>query len=190
MKKQLFSIFLVILSISMLLGNKITVFAEDVNELNNIEYSFPDEGLIDGKYARQWYEIEINLQDGYTGRDFSLEMFEEYGFDEYFYREALNPNCFILEFKENNRAKLIEAAHKIKYAGIKKILLMPTLILDSVILGDMDRNNIITISDATFLQKEISNNTDSREIYYLADFNGDGVVNIADVTAIQINISK
>lgn len=54
------------------------------------------------------------------------------------------------------------------------------------LLGDVNSDSTISISDATLLQKYIANFVDlSDEQLKAADFDQDGTVNISDVTAIQ-----
>lgn len=52
--------------------------------------------------------------------------------------------------------------------------------------GDVDGNGIISIQDATEIQKYIASLVDFTPAQLLlADYNGDGVVNVSDATAIQ-----
>ena len=54
------------------------------------------------------------------------------------------------------------------------------------LLGDVNSDSTISVSDATLLQKYIANLVDlSDEQLKAADFDQDGTVNISDVTAIQ-----
>ncbi len=63
---------------------------------------------------------------------------------------------------------------------------IPFVILDPYPLGDVDMNDFIDIKDATLIQKHLADivTLDETQIS-LADFNGDGQVNIMDATAIQ-----
>jgi len=57
--------------------------------------------------------------------------------------------------------------------------------------GDLDNNGSLDIVDATILQMYLSDFSDlpadfsDPQILALADFNGDGAVNVRDVTAMQ-----
>ena len=54
------------------------------------------------------------------------------------------------------------------------------------IVGDLNGDQSVTIRDATILQKQLADNAAwEKLLYYTADFNEDGAVNINDVTAIQ-----
>ena len=55
------------------------------------------------------------------------------------------------------------------------------------ILGDVDDNGVISVSDATLIQKYLADLTGlTPEQIKAADVNGDGVVNVHDATAIQL----
>lgn len=55
-----------------------------------------------------------------------------------------------------------------------------------LLLGDVNSDSTISVSDATLLQKYIADLVDlSDEQLKVADFDQDGTINISDVTAIQ-----
>lgn len=57
--------------------------------------------------------------------------------------------------------------------------------------GDVDGNGVLTVSDATLIQKYSANITDfTSEQKKLADVNGDGAVNVLDSTEIQKRINR
>ncbi len=63
-------------------------------------------------------------------------------------------------------------------------------LLDPYEIGDVDMNGVVTISDATEIQRglaQIISLTDEQTV--LADVNGDGIVNITDATDVQRRIA-
>lgn len=56
----------------------------------------------------------------------------------------------------------------------------------SCIVGDVNEDNVISVLDATLIQKYLSNYVDFNDVQEIsADFNDDGIVNIEDSTCIQ-----
>lgn len=59
--------------------------------------------------------------------------------------------------------------------------------IEEEIIGDVDGNGAISVSDATLIQKYLADLTEfTAEQIKIADVNGDGVVNVHDATAIQL----
>lgn len=59
--------------------------------------------------------------------------------------------------------------------------------IEEEIIGDVDDNGVISVSDATLIQKYLADLTEfTAEQIKIADVNGDGVVNVHDATAIQL----
>lgn len=98
-----------------------------------------------------------------------------------------------------NRVYSISEAYRIQLEGIEKVFTEGGL---GKRIGDMDKDRVITIKDATYIQKCIagleqfaldddlgewvySANADKRIPRFLSDFNRDGERNIKDATAIQ-----
>ncbi len=92
----------------------------------------------------------------------------------------------IIIFNENNRAvsntELLDTKTSVAVVGhIGK----PEL------TGDVDGNGVLTVSDATLIQKYSASITDfTSEQKKLADVNGDGAVNVLDSTEIQKRINR
>ncbi len=102
-----------------------------------------------------------------------------------------------------SRVYSISEAYRIQLEGIEKVFTEGGL---GKRIGDMDKDRIITIKDATYIQKCIagleqfelgddlgewvySANADKRIPRFLSDFNRDGERNIKDATAIQKHIA-
>lgn len=59
--------------------------------------------------------------------------------------------------------------------------------IEEEIIGDVDDNGVISVSDATLIQKYLADLTEfTAEQIKIADVNGDGTVNVHDATAIQL----
>lgn len=70
-----------------------------------------------------------------------------------------------------------------QYAKKKAI---PYKLIDDFILGDVNLNGSLTITDATVIQRYLSEYTELNELQTLiADIDSDGVVSISDATALQ-----
>lgn len=68
-----------------------------------------------------------------------------------------------------------------------------TSFFKGLMVGDADSNNYITVLDATYLQKclaDIENLDTDALTKFRCDTNGDGVINVADATAIQKYLVK
>jgi hypothetical protein len=62
---------------------------------------------------------------------------------------------------------------------------------EDFLLGDVNLDGTVNISDATAIQKHLANiHTVSGKARRAADFNGDGKVDISDATSIQRSINK
>ena len=59
--------------------------------------------------------------------------------------------------------------------------------VEEEVIGDVDGNGVISVSDVTLIQKYLADLTEfTAEQIKIADVNGDGVVNVHDATAIQL----
>ena len=57
--------------------------------------------------------------------------------------------------------------------------------------GDVDLNSLLSIDDATIVQRYLAEYEDlDPNRYSIADFDGDGIVTIFDVTAIQVKLAE
>ena len=67
-----------------------------------------------------------------------------------------------------------------------KVLVPQEIIKPLGVIGDVDGDGMVTIKDATTLQKHLSKAIVlDNENLALADTNGDGIINISDATEIQ-----
>lgn len=92
----------------------------------------------------------------------------------------------IIIFNENNKSvsntKLLDTKTSVAVVGH---------IDNPELTGDVDGNGVLTVSDATLIQKYSANITEfTSEQKKLADVNGDGAVNVLDSTALQKLILK
>ncbi len=103
-----------------------------------------------------------------------------YSYNETTGEETENPiNGFIVKGYTNSVAESYATEHGFQFVSIGEVS-------EDYMLGDTDRDNRLSVKDATTIQKYLAGIVEFSEQQKLnAEFNGDGEVNIKDATAIQ-----
>ena len=172
--------------------------------------SYPNIGE-DG--VKEFKELYYHKKDGYTTCDWALVYCETnveqpgisahiFG-DRVLYRTSASvPFTYgygVYNYRTKSFVDLVEAWDDDKYEGLHEAFEARNA---GTLLGDANKDNQLTIGDATKIQRYLARMIDDNavgaqsaengktETEYICDFNKDGTVNISDVTAIQKKLAK
>ncbi len=100
----------------------------------------------------------------------------------------LNPNCHIADSNEtiNITADICGYKNSTAQQYSEKYCRNFYIVEGQKLIGDINNDSVINVSDSTFLQKQIANGVEfDDEMIGIADANGDGIVSVSDATLIQ-----
>ena len=163
--------------------------------------------------VKEFKELYYHKKNGYTTCDWALVYCETnveqpgisaniFG-DRVLYRtSAYVPFTYgygVYNYRTKSFVDLVEAWDDDKYEGLHEAFEARNA---GTLLGDANKDNKLTINDATKIQRYLARVIDDNavstqsaengktETEYICDFNKDGTVNISDVTAIQKKLAK
>ena len=163
--------------------------------------------------VKEFKELYYHKKNGYTTCDWALVYCETnveqpgisaniFG-DRVLYRtSAYVPFTYgygVYNYRTKSFVDLVEAWDDDKYEGLHEAFEARNA---GMLLGDANKDNQLTIGDATKIQRYLARVIDDNavgtqsaengktETEYICDFNKDGTVNISDVTAIQKKLAK
>lgn len=104
--------------------------------------------------------------------------------NERIYTETIRNNTFTYTFNEMGEYSIYVTCYG--YAGYDDTDKIFVTVNDTYQTGDVNGDGVISIADATTLQKYLANIIEfNEEQLTVADINGDGIINISDATQIQ-----
>lgn len=146
----------------------------DCTNITNVTIPNSVISIFDGAFANCSSLKSITIPDSVTEIGYQSLGYLSYYDEEVGYVEKTVDDFTIKGFKDSAAE---DYAYKNGFVFVK---------LGKEITGDVNGDGVISVADATLIQKHSASIIDfTDEQLLLADFNGDGVVNVSDATAIQ-----